>query len=191
MLFDLLGPNNPLVRSVQEVGPKMTESLSACNSSLRSVDARDVTPQAVANTLLYLVSARDRPPYDARPGYRITKAQFKHLYDALLPLAHEYENLDLQLLWGGEWRHSFTQLAFTSAFLSLTEDELDATHIPRLRTAFSEEDFRIRRKTYRSMLAEQSAIPWCPLMPHRHCSAWSFGRPRHTRTLRAWALSKA
>lgn len=166
-LFDLLNSSDTLVRMIKKHGPKATESLEACRTLLEPADLRDISYQQVANSLLFMVIARDDPPYDPstfvaalrehrggqrldwqdvvhafdRDGLNITKSQFKRLFDALLPLAQEYENFDIQLLWGGDWHHEETQLAFVAAFVSFAEDELDASQIPRLRKAFTLEDF--------------------------------------------------
>ena len=166
-MFGLLASSNTLVRLVKENGSKGTETLSAAKTMLQSADLRDINYQQVASALLFMVIARDDPPYQAgnfiaamrehhggqrldwqdvvhdfdREGIKITKIQFKRLFDALLPLAVDYENFDLQLLWGGDWHQEETQLAFVCAFVSHTEDELNASQIPRLRKAFVLEDF--------------------------------------------------
>lgn len=168
LLFDLLSKGNELVRLVQRSGPKGTESLELSKIMLESAELRDINYQQVASTLLFMAIARDRPAYDLnnfiaalrehrggqrldwqdvvhafdREGLKITKDQFHQIFVALTPLAKEYENFDLQLLWGGDWHHGETQLAFASAFLSFSQDELDASEIPRLRRAYTLEDFQ-------------------------------------------------
>lgn len=123
--------------------------------------------QQVANALLYLVIAQEEEPYDVslfvaalrqhrdaqrldwthvvkaldRPTMRITKTQFLAFYNALLPIAKETDNFDIQSLWGNDWEYADTQLSYVVAFLSCTPAELDAAQIPRLRAAFTEHDF--------------------------------------------------
>ena len=164
-LVDLLGHQNALVQLVQRQGPKVTSSLDACKEMLSSVETRDISYQQVADVLLFMVISRHGQAYDPkvfisalrehragqrldwqdvvqsfdREGLRITKQQFLTLYNALLPLAHEYENFDLQSLWGSVWEHNETKLSFVVAFLSCSPDELDASKIPRLRKAFTQE----------------------------------------------------
>jgi len=102
-------------------------SVSTLVSSLRKEVSKDFNWETVISN------------FD-QPQLRITSYQFLDLYTALRPLAVA-ENLDIQLLWGGQWANSETQLSFIGAFLSLTPDQLDATTIPRLETSFDMNDF--------------------------------------------------
>ena len=166
-LSELLGPTNPLVRLVQRAGPRATSSLDLCRDMLASAETRDINYTQVASVLLFMVISHNGQAYNPtnfvsalrehrsgkrldwqdvvhgfdREGLSITKAQFLALYSALLPLAQEYENFDIQLLWGGQWTHPETQLSFVVAFLSCSPEEIDASTIPRLRKTFSIEDF--------------------------------------------------
>ena len=167
-LFDLLNPHNFLVHLIHDYGSRATESLESCKAMLENVELHDMNYQQVASSLLFMVIAKADPPYDIfvfisalrehrggqrldwqdvlhafdREALQITKPQFKCLFDALIPLAHEYENFDIQLLWGGDWRCGETQLSFATAFLSFSQDELDVSKIPRLRRAFTMSDFQ-------------------------------------------------
>ena len=167
LLFDLLEQNNSLVKTIQRQGSRATERLERCKHILEGVEIQDIGYQQTANVLLFMAIAGDDPPYNLnnfitalrehrggqrldwqdvigafdREGVKISRTQFKRLYDALLPLAQEYETFDIQQLWGGDWHHAEAQLAFVSAFLSFSSEELDATSIPRLRPAFSTDDF--------------------------------------------------
>jgi CCR4-NOT transcription complex subunit 1 len=166
-MFGLLNTTNTLVRLIKETGTRGTDTVAAAKTMLQSAELRDISYQQIASALLFMVIARDDPPYQAanliaairehhggqrldwqdvvhdfdREGVKITKTQFKRLFDALMPLALDYENFDLQLLWGGDWHQEETQLAFVCAFVSHAEDELDASQIPRLRKAFLLQDF--------------------------------------------------
>jgi len=168
LLFDLLAKDNTLTRLVQRQGPRGTESIEACKATLESAESRDIHPQQVANALLFMIIARDQPSYNSgnfiaalreqriaqrlewqdvlrafdREGLKITRDQFHKLFIAFTPLAKEQETFDIQLLWGGDWHHGETQLSFASAFLSFSQDELDASDIPRLRRAYTLEDFQ-------------------------------------------------
>lgn len=149
------------------MGPRSTETLTAAKQLLDQPEMRDLNPTDVTSAVLFMVIARDEIPYDAstfvkalkdhRAGQRIdwqdvitsfdrqqltiTKEQFKKIYDALLPMAQTKDNVDIQTLWGGEWRNELPQLSFVAGFLSHSHDEIDATKIPHLRPAFTSEDF--------------------------------------------------
>ena len=166
-LFELIGPHNPLVTHLRRNGTRATSSLEQCKATLESAELQDINYLQVANCLLFMVISREEPPYNPgvfvsalrehrggqrldwqdvihsfdREGIKLTKEQFKMLFGALMPLAREYENFDIQLLWGDDWQHAESQLTFLTAFLSCSPDEIDATHIPRLRMAYSPEDF--------------------------------------------------
>jgi CCR4-NOT transcription complex subunit 1 len=166
-LAELIGPTNNLVKLVQSTGASATSSLDACKLMLASAETRDISYGQVANALLFMVITQNGQAYDPtvfvaalrdhragrrldwqdvvhafdREGLTISKQQFLSLYRALLPLAQEYENFDIQLLWGGLWQQLETQLSFVTAFLSCTSEELDATEIPRLRKAFTLDQF--------------------------------------------------
>ena len=168
LLMELLASHNPLVYLVQRTGPRATSSLDACKGMLESAETRDIDYQQVANVLLYMVLAEQGQNYkpvvfiaalrEHRAGQRldwqdvvhsfdrelvrVTKEQFLILYDALLPLAQEYENFDIQLLWGGKWRFPEAQLSFVTAFLKCNGEELDVTQIPRLRKSFDLDVFQ-------------------------------------------------
>ncbi|KAK4994590.1 CCR4-NOT core subunit cdc39 [Elasticomyces elasticus] len=166
-LIEIFATHSALVRLVQRAGPESTASLDACKEMLAGAETRDIGYQQVASALLYMAISQSGQPYDLsvfiaalrqhragqrldwqdvvhafdRETLRITKAQFLVLYNALVPLAKEYENFDIQSLWGNTWTHVDTQLSFVVAFLSLRSDELDASQIPRLRPAFTLDEF--------------------------------------------------
>ena len=167
LLFELIIPDNALVNLVHKSGPRALQSIERCKALLESADDQDINYEQIANTLLFMVISREEPLYNPaaftsaicellraqrfewhdvlrsfdREGVRITKEQFKRLFDALIPISYEYSDFDIQRLWGGDWRHSETQLMFATAFLSCSQLELDVSQIPRIRTAFAIEDF--------------------------------------------------
>lgn len=185
LLFDLLEQNNSLVRTIQRQGSRGTDRLEKCKHILESVELQDIGYQQTANVLLFMAIAGDEPPYNLsnfifalrehrggqrldwqdvigafdREGVKITRSQFKRLYDALVPLSREHETFDIQQLWGGDWHHAEAQLAFVSAFLSYSSEELDATSIPRLRTAFTTDDFSDARDDVRAYAASAVRHP--------------------------------
>ena len=166
-LAELTAPTNDLVKLVQRTGERATSSLESCKDMLAAAETRHISYTQVASVLLFMVITQNGEAYNAavfvqalkehragrrldwqdvvhsfdREGLVISKQQFLALYHALLPLAQEYENFDIQLLWGGQWTQIDTQLSFVVAFLSCTADELNADDIPRLRRAYTMESF--------------------------------------------------
>ena len=185
LLMDLLASHNPLVHLVQRTGPRATSNLDACKGMLESAETRDIDYQQVANVLLYMVLADQGQNYqpaifiaalrEHRAGQRldwqdvihsfdrelvrVTKEQFLTLYDSLLSLAQEYENFDIQLLWGGKWRFPEAQLSFVTAFLKCNTDELDITQIPRLRRSFTSEIFQDASEEVRAYAEKLTTHP--------------------------------
>ena len=185
-LFDLLdSQDSRLARLVQRTGPRGTASLDACKDMLAGVETRDISYPQIANALLFMVTAQNGDPYDSgvfveglrqhRAGPKIdwtdvvqgfdkdqlraTKRQFLALYNALLPLAREYANFDIQSLWSGQWQFPETQLSFVVAFLSTSLQELDVTQIPNLRQAFTLEDFQDGSDSVKTFAAEAVKHP--------------------------------
>lgn len=166
-MFNVVVPGNSLVQLIKKAGPNSTETQAAAKQMLDQAELHDVNSEQVACAIMLMVIARDEPPYnlrnfvsalrDHRVGQRlewqdiiqafdrdalvVTKEQFKRIFDALHPLAQAIHGLDLQPLWGGNWKHAPTQLTFVAAFLSHDSGELDASQIPTLRPAYSLEDF--------------------------------------------------
>ncbi|KAK5117970.1 hypothetical protein LTR62_004014 [Meristemomyces frigidus] len=156
-----------LARIVQRTGPRCTASPDACKDMLAGVENRDISYLQVANALFFMVTAHNGDAYNAsvfvealrhhkagskidwtdvvqgfdKENLHVSKKQFLGLYNALVPLTQEYVNFDIQNLWGGRWQVRLTQLSFVAAFLSTTSEELDVERIPRLRRAFTLEDY--------------------------------------------------
>lgn len=178
-------PDSRLAKLVQRTGPQGTASLDACNDMLAGVETRDISYPQIANALLFMVIAQDGEAYDAsvfvqglrahRAGTKIDwtdvvqgfdkellqigKKQFLGLYDALLPLAKDYVNFDIQTLWGGAWQYPETQLSFVVAFLSTTPEELDVTQIPDFRQAFTLADYEDAPESIRAFAAQAVKHP--------------------------------
>lgn len=185
-LIDLLeSSDSRLARIVQRSGPRSTASLDACKEMLAGVETRDISYPQIANALLFIVMTQVGDPYDPgifveglrqhragpkidwtdvvqgfdRDQLRITKKQFLGLYHALLPLAREYANFDIQTLWGGQWQYAETQLSFVVAFLSTTAQELDVTQIPNLKQAFGLQEFEDASDSIKAFAAEAVKHP--------------------------------
>ncbi|KAF2097545.1 Not1-domain-containing protein [Rhizodiscina lignyota] len=181
----LLNPGSNLVRLIHRTGPRGTTSAQSCQELLANVETRDINYTQVADTLLYMALVENGQAYNAanfvnalrdhragkrldwqdvvhafdRPGLQISKSQFLVLYNALLPLAQDYENFDIQLLWGGSWQNKHTQIYFVVAFLTCSSDELDITRIPRLRKAFALEDFQDSSESIKEFAASVANHP--------------------------------
>ncbi|KAF2145079.1 uncharacterized protein K452DRAFT_221757 [Aplosporella prunicola CBS 121167] len=166
-MFDLLENPNPLIRLAQRAGPRGTSSVDACKELLASAETRDISYQQVANVLLYMAITQNGQAYNLsnfvaalrehragqrldwqdvvhsfdREGLKIVSHQFVALFNALLPVARDSETFDIQTLWGGRWSHQDTQLSFVVAFLQMKLEDADITQTPRLRKAFTLEQF--------------------------------------------------
>ncbi|CAI6340370.1 unnamed protein product [Periconia digitata] len=186
-LIDLTnGSQNPLMRLVQQAGPRGTETVEASKEMLASVGTRDISYQHVATTLLFLVisSGYNAKNFVAalrehgagqhldwqdvvhafdREGLQVTKPQFLALFHALLPIAQSDDKFDIQLLWGGSWSSGLTQLSFLTRFLSCTPTELDVSQIPRLRASFSMKTFENAPEDVKTIAAQAVKHPYVSL----------------------------
>jgi CCR4-NOT transcription complex subunit 1 len=192
-LAEVMAGTNPLIKVLNEAGPRGTSSVDECKEMLAHIETRDATFQHVANALLFMVFSADVDDptfsYDPsvfvaalrdhragkrldwqdvvgafdRPGLAVSKPQFLALYNSLLPLAQEYENFDIQLLWGGNWTNLDTQLSFIVAFLSCIPAELDASAIPRLRSTYQLELFEDASDDVRKHASEAVKYPFISL----------------------------
>ncbi|KAI9831825.1 MAG: hypothetical protein M1826_002857 [Phylliscum demangeonii] len=165
--MDILGPRHALAWTLNRLGPNGTSSLQGCRMALQSATTAMLDEENVAHAILSMIMVQNwvqnsltamvivirehsqTPELDwnkvvrhlDKDQLRINRAQFLALYHALLPVARDDPRFDLQLLWGGKWRHPDTQLSFVGAFVTLTSEQLDATKIPQLRAAFSITDY--------------------------------------------------
>ncbi|KAF2111620.1 CCR4-Not complex component, Not1-domain-containing protein [Lophiotrema nucula] len=154
---------NPLVKLVQRAGPRATATVEGCKDMLATAETRDISYQQVAMVLLYMALTQAGRAYDSknfvsalrehrtgqrldwqdvvhafdREHLRIAKPQFLSIYNALLPIATDFDIFDIQLLWGGAWQNEIAQLSFLMSFLSCTPAELDVSAIPRLRVSYT------------------------------------------------------
>ncbi|KAF2872099.1 CCR4-Not complex component, Not1-domain-containing protein [Massariosphaeria phaeospora] len=189
-LFQLVqltdGTQNSLVKLAQRAGPQATATMDSCRDMLASAETRDISYQHVALVLLYLAISsgynvknfvgalrehrigqrldwQDVVHAFDREGLRIAKHQFLAIYNALLPIAHQTDAFDIQLLWGGTWQNEFTQISFLMCYLSCTPDELDVSQIPRLRTSYSMETFKDASDDTKTLAARAIQHPYVSL----------------------------
>ncbi|KAI9882676.1 MAG: Histone deacetylase hda1, partial [Watsoniomyces obsoletus] len=164
-LLDLLGPHQQYALALQRAGPSSTSSREACENLLQSLGRLRPDEELIAGALLFMITSQQWQLYQPaifvevmreghgpirwqkvlhcldRDGLQIDVPRFLRLYNALLPVARADPRFDLQLLWGGKWRHAETQLSFVTAFVQADSDALDVTAIPRLRPSFTVADF--------------------------------------------------
>jgi CCR4-NOT transcription complex subunit 1 len=163
-LTKLLNDTNPLVLSIKSVGPSFTSDEEACTGHLRKFGKNRLDEEQIAGALLYTAISRT-PSFSTvvllgglrnevsldfnwqlvieefdRPELRISQQQFLDLYEAFRPLAVDGA-IDIQLLWGGDWKSTETQLSFINAVASLVPEQLDATTIPGLEPSFTLDDY--------------------------------------------------
>jgi CCR4-NOT transcription complex subunit 1 len=166
-LREILSEKNPFALYIQRIGLPFTTDEDACSKYLRSISGIRIDEEQVAAALLYTAistSAKFSPSvfvsalrksvpkafrwqqvisqFDQK-DLRISKEQFLVLYNALRPLAESSndENINIQLMWGGRWKHSETQLSFITAYASQSPEGLDASTIPGLQRSFTMEMF--------------------------------------------------
>ncbi|KKY26736.1 putative ccr4-not transcription complex subunit [Phaeomoniella chlamydospora] len=159
-----------LLRPLQKAGSRATASPETVDELLNSIDMASLSPEDVStallltslssnfksfNTNLFVNVIRSRLPtlnwqaviegFDQRglgaTGLQIESRQLATLINALLPVAEENENVDIQAMWGGKWRNPNTQLSFLKAFLFMNHGDVDILNIPGFRMSFSPELF--------------------------------------------------
>ena len=150
-----------LAEELQKHGPTSTSSLDTAKEILLRYGKGNIDDLQISCALLFLVLNLDSEQYRPdifvaavralmpagidwqvvvrnfdRDGIAVSPPQFLELYKALLPIAEDVPEFDIQLLWGGRWNHTSTQLSFALGLASLSPEQLDATSIPRLRKAY-------------------------------------------------------
>ena len=152
---------NELMHELMHQGPLATSSLENAKEFLRRYCRGPLDAAEVGNLLIYTVLTPDAEQYQPdilvtairdlfpgriqwqdvivqfdREGLVVSQAQVLSIYNALLVIAQNDPDFDIQLLWGGKWRNKATQLSFAASFASLSSSQLNATTIPRLRLAY-------------------------------------------------------
>src|SRR5690606_8029587 len=100
--------------------------------------SEEYSPDSLVQTIRRVKSAQEFSwqalvSHFDKEAVSVNPVQFSKLFEALLPVAQEDSNFDIQRLWGGEWAHRQTQFSFLGAFLS---SEIDTSVIPNYRAAF-------------------------------------------------------
>lgn len=163
-LLDLLDGGQNLINEIQCRGPRVTASLELAKEILTQYRG-DLNEGQIAGALLFMILAPEWHQYSPSlfvsgvreclesldwqsvvreldcGDYAVTSDQFLALLNALLPVAHDDAQFDIQALWGGRWQHSRTQLRFAMAFASLPSSVLDARSIPSLRKSYNPMDY--------------------------------------------------
>ncbi|OAP63421.1 hypothetical protein AYL99_02648 [Fonsecaea erecta] len=160
-LLRLSAEARDIARGLQRHGPKAVASEQAARDFLASLPATSITEAEVANALLFLVFSIDQQ-YEMSnlvealrakqldwnlviqgfdiPGLRLRRSDFSRLYGALLHVAQEDSQFDVQKLWGGRWQNPNTQISFLGGFLASSSADIRAATIPRLRETLPAED---------------------------------------------------
>ena len=164
-LIDLLAAGYTFTKELQRRGPNVTANVETATEILYGHTECDLDEAQIAGALLFMILTPDWEQYRPaifvaavrevkqkninwqevvhgfdRNGLAVSQDQFLVLYNALLPIAQDNPQFDIQALWGGRWQHSATQLSFVLAFTSLSPSQLDATTIPGLRCAYDPND---------------------------------------------------
>lgn len=165
-LIDLLGQGHDLARDIQNRGPQVTSSIDAAKDFLARYPEQFLKEKQVGGAILFMVLTPDWQQYSPsvfvaaiedlvakdfawqnvvqkfdRSNLTLSPDQFLTVFNALLPISQHDSQFDIQLLWGGEWQHSATQLSFVVAFASLSSSQLDAETIPGLRQCYDPSAF--------------------------------------------------
>lgn len=152
-----------LLKRLHHNGTKSTASIDAAEELLMLVGIEQLSEAEVSNALLYMAFTSEYFHHDAgnfvsavksklssrnfvwqlviegfdRGGYHVTSEQFLYLYWALLPIASEDEEMDLQRLWGGKWQQAETQLSFLKGFVFASTESFAFWEAPRYRSAYT------------------------------------------------------
>lgn len=165
VLLNLLDSDHHLAKEIRLRGPQATASLEAAKTLLSQHSDENLDEMEVSRALLFMLLTPHWHEYDPGTfllavheyiersfswqkvikgldckGFEISKEKFLVMFKALLPIAKEDPQFDIQALWGGRWTNLDTQLSFIRSFVSCSPAELDATTIPRLRQAYNPRD---------------------------------------------------
>jgi len=161
LLLNVLKENRAILGDLRHRGPQAASTLAAVKAILSQYHDQDLDEAKIGGMLLYMVLRPDcytlnrtlfisavhdyvEQPlewqkvvrYFDQEDVRLSKEHFLAIYYALLPIAKEDSNFDIQELWGGKWNNPQAQINFLHAFVSCSASELDASKVPRLRAAY-------------------------------------------------------
>jgi CCR4-NOT transcription complex subunit 1 len=182
-MFDLGSSRMAVIRQLHSRGPKATASLEAVNEVMTSCGSESWGEEHVGNALIFMLLSQYGQSYSLenflravkshysdkainwsmvfrifdRESLRITPGQFTKLYTALLSIASDDTSLDVQKLWGGDWKNRQTQISFLTAYLN---SRIDPSQIPNFRASFTHDLFEDAPDAVRMQaeLAEKSPI---------------------------------
>ena len=159
-LNDLFDENFDLAKELQKQGPQVIATVDTAKDFLTRYGKSNINEDQVAGALLFMVLTPDSVHYHPdtfvtavrevakglswqkvvrsfdRESLTVSPEQFLTLYNCMLPITQDNPQLDIQSLWGGQWKYRLTQLSFALALISLSSVQLDAASIPSLRSAY-------------------------------------------------------
>lgn len=166
-LPDLFDSPSELAQELMRQGPAVTSTAESIKEFLRRYGRVNIDDEQVSNTIMFMVlnyypeaetyklnlfveAIRDQysniinwnnvvKGFD-KEFFLLDKAQFLVLYRALIPIAREDSNFDIEILWSNGKQNPAAQLASAISFASLTPQEVDAITIPNLQTSFDPQD---------------------------------------------------
>ena len=159
--------NIAFLQRLQRLGPKCVNTLDAADDLLASMGLDKLNETEVAHALLFMALSTNAAQYRPEnfilaikgksrvkklnwqmviggfdlPNLQIDSSVFLVLFKALLSLASEEQNFDIQSLWGGNWHSAETQLSFAKAYLLCNKEDIEPSRIPGFRYGFSKEIF--------------------------------------------------
>ena len=161
-LLRLPEAHQTFLQRLQKIGPKATGTTEAADDLLTTIGLDKLDEAEVSNALLFMIFSLNAEQYNPhhfisairsksrvkrldwqlvirgfdQPALQVTSDQFLQVFETLLPLAVDEQQLDIQGLWGGPWTNSDTQLSFLKAFLFCSPEQLDISRIPGFRHGF-------------------------------------------------------
>ena len=160
-LADLFDSSSGLAYELMKQGSSTTASIDSAKDFLRRYGRVNLNDEQLSIAIMFMVLTPDADQYQLsnfvgairesfssiiswtdvvrnfdRDYFIVDQGQFLSIYRALVPIAREDENFDIQMLWSAKGQNIASQLSFATTFASLAPSQLDATTIPRLRVAF-------------------------------------------------------
>ena len=155
--------NRDIARALLRHGPKAIASEQAARDFVASLPAATSTEAQTANALLFLTLTYNQQfelsnlveairakqldwnlviqGFDIL-GLRLRRTDFPRLYTALLHVAQEDTQFDIQKLWGGVWQNPAAQISFLAGFFAAPPAVIDVTRIPHLRETLPQDELK-------------------------------------------------
>ncbi|KAJ9610519.1 CCR4-NOT core subunit cdc39 [Cladophialophora chaetospira] len=163
MVTRLPPENRDMARGLLRHGPNAIASEQAARDFLASLPAAVITEPQAANAILFLILSVNQQ-YELSNlvfalrakqldwnlvtqgfdilGLRLRRTEFPKLYAALLQVAQEDTQFDIQKLWGGTWQNPPTQISFLAGFLAAPPAAIHISRLPRLRETLPQEELK-------------------------------------------------